>query len=457
MWPHRRIIASLLVIIIAFSILSPIAQSQDSRMTVSEPQDITLPDAPGQQITPAMVSYKGVPYLFWSSNTAAATGDGDFDIIYSTFEDDSWTSQHVLTTEDSGYDHTPQPIVFEGNLYLFWSSDDPVLSEGNDVDIVFSIYNGNVWTQAISLTSDFNAMGDYNPFPVIFNSQLFVFFEWYNIDTSSFEIAYLVNDGDAWSEVNSITAASSGHNLNPSAAVNGNSLILVWETFSQDLTESSVDSAIVSSIFSADAWSNFTSVSGTAGPNNHDPYAITYSGLTWVFWYTNSPSISGENDYDIVGRSYDQGEWGSTVFELSGGGSGDDTGIMAIVHDEKLIVSWISGSPEYSQGTDTDIVISEYDGNGWSVPVDISQQDDGRDDAGGFSYKSPALLGRDDKLYIVWETNASPDVTKHSNTWLLMATYGEVSDNPSIMFWIVPIVLILIGVIVLVFLRGRKK
>ena len=114
MWPHRRIIASLLVIIIAFSILSPIAQSQDSRMTVSEPQDITLPDAPGQQITPAMVSYKGVPYLFWSSNTAAATGDGDFDIIYSTFEDDSWTSQHVLTTEDSGWSSSRQEAGRDG-------------------------------------------------------------------------------------------------------------------------------------------------------------------------------------------------------------------------------------------------------------------------------------------------------------------------------------------------------
>ena len=444
-------------LLIAFAlILSGAAMAAEIELT--EPVDVTQPGIIGQQITPVTVSYDGIPYLFWCSNSIQGTGDADFDILYSTMENGVWTQQTLLTETSTGNDHTPQPMVFDGQLYLFWSSDEAAYTGGTDTDIVYSMFKDNSWSQPGSLTATFNPAGDYNPFPVIFNSRLYVFFEWFSQDSGSYEIGSIAYDGNEWAVVTNITQGSNGHNFNPSAAVNGNMLVLVWESFNDDFTGPGTDSAIITrSLTTSHAWGNYSSISGTAGPNNHDPSAITYSGDTWIFWSTSSQSISTGNDYDIVARTFDEGGWNNTVHEISSGGSGDDTGPNVIVHHGELAVSWISASEEFSQGADTDIVLSEYDGKYWSTPVDISQQDHGRDDAGGFTYKFPAMIVHDGKLHIIWETNASPDFTSQSNTWLIMAVLENPGQTDQTIYWLALIGFVCIGVSAIGLWKFRKQ
>ena len=417
------------------------------------PENITLTDVAGQQITPASIVYQDVPYLFWSSNSVPVTGDQDFDILYSTMVNEEWTTEILLTDTSTGYDHVPQPIIFRGELYLFWSSNEVTWAGNGSTDIVFSSFDGDAWTQTVSLTSGFNEMGDYNPWPVVFNSKLFVFFEWFSLDSGSYEIGCMSYDGSQWSDIEEITSSSGGHNLNPTASVNANSLILAWESSSDIFTGLNIDSAIITRSLTSGTWSNYSSLSGTAGPRNQGPFSITYEGSTWMFWSSNSPAISLGNDFDIVARCFSSGSWGSTVHEISSGGSGNESAPTAIVFENSLAVSWITASQEFSAGEDTDVVLSLFDGEAWSVPIDISGNDD-LNDAGGLTHKTPALLVHDGSLHIIWEHNAPTDYFTVNDTWLMMAILEHTRPRDNTIYLLG---LICIGIVAIGLLKFRKK
>ncbi len=421
---------------------------------ISEPEEITSSSVPGQQINPASIVYDGLLYLFWASNTAVG-GSGDFDILYSTYDGHAWTSQQVLTMDDSGNDHTPQPVVFEEKLYLFWSSDDAGTTSGSNADIVVSSYDGSSWTKPVSLTSGFGSLGDYNPCPIIFNDQLYVFFEWYSVHNNAYEIAYTHLEA-TWGVPIPITNTSNGHNLNPTAAVTGQSLILAWESYDSGLAVNTT-SSIVSRTLTNNVWSGYISLSGNVGPANSDPFAVTYSGSTWVFWTTSSEAISDGEDLDIVGRELTNGVWSDTILEIANmSDSGDDTGIIAALHDGKMILSWVSASSEYSDGPDTDIIMVIYDGEEWSQPIDISQ--DGEcDDGGGISFKSPTLASHENSLIIIWETNTSPDITVTRNTWLVLVECSfPTEDGPNDFLLAITLMIALALILVAVAKKGRK-
>ena len=437
---HNLIGAWLIVLALFFS-GSALAQE----LVLTGPENVTQENLAGQQITPASIVYQDIPYLFWSSNSVPVTGDQDFDILYSTMINGEWATDTLLTGTSTGYDHVPQPIIFRGDLYLFWSSDEATWTGNGITDIVFSSFDGDTWTQTVSLTSSFNGMGDYNPWPVVFNSELFVFFEWFSLDSGSYEIACMSYDGSQWSDVEEITSSSDGHNFNPTASVNANSLILAWESSSDVFTEPGIDSSIITRSLTSGTWSNYSSLSGTAGPRNQSPFSINYEGSTWVFWSSNSQAISLGNDFDIVARCFSSGSWNSTVHEISSGGSGNESAPTAVVFGDRLAVSWVTASQEFSPGTDTDIVVSLFDGQSWSTPLDISQNDD-LNDAGGQTHKSPALIAHGQKLLIIWEHNAPTDYFTVNDTWLMMAILDDTSGKDTTIYWLALISFICIGV-----------
>ncbi|MBA3045380.1 MAG: hypothetical protein KKH41_02450 [Candidatus Thermoplasmatota archaeon] len=422
---------------------------------LSVPTALTDSGIPGQQMNPSSIVYDGKLYVFWASNTAEAPFGTDFDITYTTYDGNSWSQNVVLTPSDTGNDHTPQPYVFNGELYLFWSSSNSAITGGTDADIVVSTFNGWSWSAPMSLTSGFGSTGDYNPFPVV-SGLLYVFFEWYSPQSNHYEIGY-TRYLDGWEEPQALTESSTGHNLNPTAASTGLSLIVAWETTSQELI-GSANRAIVSRTLSEGQWSGFISVSGDAGPVNADPCAKSLGDTAWFFWSTNSESISTGGDFDIVARSYNFDSWNDTVIEISPyQDSGDDTGVSAKLLPDLMAVAWISSSPEYSEGTDTDIIMVTYDRAEmeWSQTIGVSSDDDGREDGGGFTYRTPALSSYEGNLFIIWETNASPSLTVTRNTWLMFAECDFSIEKTSYYWLAIPLGFVVVLVAALIFKRKR--
>ncbi|MDD4307817.1 MAG: sialidase family protein, partial [Thermoplasmata archaeon] len=215
-------------------------------VSITPPVELTDDAIPGQQMNPSSVVFEDVLYVFWASNSAETPIGSDFDITYSTYDGTEWSQNIVITANDTGNDHTPKPVIFRDSLYLLWSSTNPAITGSSDADIVVSTLSGNTWSAPLSVTSEFNSTGDYDPFPVVYGGELHIFFECFSPQSSHYEIGHAVLS-DTWGSPNYMTENSTGHNLNPTAAVAEQSLVLAWESSSSSLT-GSADRAIISKV-----------------------------------------------------------------------------------------------------------------------------------------------------------------------------------------------------------------
>ena len=389
-------------------------------MLLSEPQEVTSSSVPGQQIDPASIVYEGEVYLFWASISIDAAWGQDSDIMHATFDGEEWSEHEILTPADTGNDYTPFPIVFGGDLYIFWQTDEFTLTGGNHSDIVYRVHDGNGWGPAIDVTKDLNDNDEYNPSAVVFDGSLYLFFEWFSTASVTEEIGISTFDGASWSAMTRITEASDGLNVNPRATTLQDEIILVWETYDTTYAGSEGGSAVVATTFDGTAWSGTIFILGAQGGLNIQPYPCSFENNVCVAWSSSSTALSTGQDHDIVIRWYSGGIWSDNVTELTPDDTGDDMAPVILVHDGTLYLAWITDDTGISAGTDTDIVLRMFDGAEWTQPVELSLDDGERPDGGGMTYKEPSLAFYDGRLQVIWETNASPNVGDARSTSLLM-------------------------------------
>ena len=431
--------------IIMVGIISASASAQN--LVLTGPENVTSPDFPGVQQTPRAVFYNGQTYVFWSSYAASQ----DYDIKYAVQgESGNWEAGSVTDGQGS-YEHTPLPIVYDSQIFLFWSTDDLALTDG-EVDIAYSVFDGTSWTSISDLTAEINDYDEYNPSAVIFNGQLHIFFEMFNMTSSHEEIGHMSFDGSSWSDLGQITQNSDGHNLNPRTAASNNRLMLAWESYDSILAGSSTG-AIIAQYLEAGEWSLPVRLSPQDGSMNTEPVIAALDGNFLVAWSTNSTQISQGQDNDIVCRWFMGGQWSGSVEEISQGSSGTDTGPWAITIGQEIYLGWITNDTTYSTGQDTDIVLRTYDFQ-WSNSIEISV-DSGNPDGGGMTYKTPWILETPDAICIFWEANALPTVIGQTEpTWISMASLEYESDSiDNTIYWVA-----LIGFVCLVFtVLGIRK
>jgi len=428
------------ILILLFS-----ASAMGQNLVLTGPENVTSPDDSGAQQTPRAVYFNGQTYVFWSSYAAGQ----NYDIKYAAKGFGYWEIEHI-TQGLGSYEHTPLPIVYDSQIFLFWSTDDVAMT-GGTVDIVYSIFDGTSWTDISDLTTGINDNDEYNPSAVIFDGQLHIFFEIFNMTSAHEEIGHMSFDGSSWSTLDRITQDSDGHNFNPRAAACNSRLMLAWESFDSTLAGSSTG-AIIAQYLEAGTWSHPVRLSPQDGSRNTEPVIAALDGDFLTAWSTNSTQISQGQDNDIVCRWFKSGQWAGSVEEISQGSTGTDTGPWAITAGQKIYLGWITDDATYSYGQDTDIVLRVYDGQ-WSNSIEISQDDDGQPDGGGMTYKTPWILETPNAICILWEANALPTVTGQAEpTWISMATIESEPDNSTI-YWVA-----LIGFVSVVFaMLGIRK
>lgn len=448
--PGSQIILSWLCVFIITIIFSASAMGQN--LVLTGPENITSPDFSGVQQTPRAVYFNGQTYVFWSSYTAGQ----EYDIKYAVQgESGNWEAGSV--TEGLGsYEHTPLPIVYDSQIFLFWSTDDVAMT-GGTVDLAYSTFDGTSWTSISDLTAGINDNDEYNPSAVIFNDQLHIFFEMFNMTSAHEEIGHMSFDGTSWSDLDRITRDSDGHNFNPRVAASSNRLMLAWESYDSILAGSSTG-AIVAQYLQAGEWSQLVRLSPQDGSMNTEPVIAALDGNFLAAWSTNSTQISQGQDNDIVCRWFIDSQWSGSVEEISQGSTGTDTGPWAITAGQEIYLGWITNDTTYSYGDDTDIVLRVYDGQ-WSNSIEISSDDDDQPDGGGMTYKTPWILETPDSICIFWEANALPTVIGQAEpTWISMASLGlESGTDGSTIYWVALIIFIIIGVSALGLRKFRRQ
>jgi len=420
----------LIKLLVFLALLGQACISAEGTGVFSPPEEVTSPEIIGYQQSPMPVEFQGKLHLFWSGNTPENTNDHDFDIIHANYDGERWSDSEELTPNDSGNDYNPFPIVYQDTLFLFWSSDDSTITDGSDNDLVVSTYDGQVWSDPKDLTTQqFNDYGDYNPYPIVYNNNLYVFFELYIEEDDRLEIGFVRHNGTSWGGKNSITINSQGNNINPCCAVSEKNLIVAWESYDRRWTGSTTNSSIIARVFNGTEWGQMNLISGKQG-NNRWPTICALDGKFFLFWSSTCQQFTDGKDSDVVMRKWEDGNWNDFVIEFTTNDQGDDNSLFSYSDGNKLYLSWISNNSLLTHGEDTDIVIRSYDGSKWSQIYKVGPEEEDIPDGGSVFQDTPGLANYKGKLWIFWEANANPDISNPSqNTWLMMSTFQEKEDE----------------------------
>jgi hypothetical protein len=147
--------------------------------------------------SPGMAVFNGSLYCFTQEV------DNGSNLNYSTFDGSSWSTQQTVGDANMGY--APGPVVFNNNLYVFF--------DGGGWLYYYVSSDGTSWGNTVNVV---HTGLSYNPAPVVYNDTLYVFYTaegqehsiWFNAMntqggwTGSTEIPGLNNNSIAYSSYN---------------------------------------------------------------------------------------------------------------------------------------------------------------------------------------------------------------------------------------------------------------
>lgn len=167
------------------------------------------------QLVEFNTSFGNALFAFWVSNNEKFTDGADWDIVYRfTLDGVSWSEQYNLLEEcnvtesddnPEAIDDDPSVMVFDGQLYVFWRTSNPEITEGNDIDIVMTHSSDGInWAYPIELTPSDDFAFNNRPKAVGFQDQLAVtWVSWREGNTDAFgslSLKVFDNNLDQWLE-----------------------------------------------------------------------------------------------------------------------------------------------------------------------------------------------------------------------------------------------------------------
>ena len=145
--------------------------------------DITLAST-GENSDVALCVYEGRLRATWRTNDPGISTGNDWDIVMAPFDGSEWEGMLLeLTPGDSGDDYAPAMAVFNGGLYVFWQSDDEVITAGQDSDVVTRTLREGEWGDVRELSADDDGRRDGGglffggPAPMPLDNSLIVIWE----------------------------------------------------------------------------------------------------------------------------------------------------------------------------------------------------------------------------------------------------------------------------------------
>jgi hypothetical protein len=165
-----------------------------------------------------LVVYQNILYLFFHSGTV----DSQRDIYYMTFVGSHWSTAKPAVQHE-GIDDFCGAAVFEGKLYLTWTTD-----RTGYFDIYYKTFNGAVWSSEAQITRD--PSPDLHPALAAFDGQLFMEWHSYGYNASSWDIFYATFNGKSWLEPIRLTSNPSIDEGPGSMEVVGDSLYLSFSS-----------------------------------------------------------------------------------------------------------------------------------------------------------------------------------------------------------------------------------
>ncbi len=464
---------NLLYVFTVLIVLTLLFTGTYAMISYGEIQEITS-DSNGDDQLSQIIEFDDSLYMIFSSTNPDITTGTDTDIVVKSYDGNSWKSPVELSSLDNDQaDASPSSVVFNGNLYVAWSTNDMNDSTGNDWDIVFCYYDGTNWGEVQEVTDAGDTGDDYSPQFCVFSGKLYLAWQSWDNSTSDGDDADIIVrsfDGNVWSQIPKPMVGDLGNDYSPQLIVFGNEMYLIWTT--DDKVANGTDFDIVARPFDGTQWNPVMELTSTedTGDDQH-PYACLHDGSLYVGWQTADDNTGTGKDDDIVLRWYDGSTW-SDILELTSSEilGHKDTGSDAFPYltsfDGQLHLLWQSNDPITTNGSDFDIVICSYNGDKWSKVMELTPTGDAGRDGGVFMRGLETWVYHDD-MYIFWQTTDSETSSGGDLDIVMIKSTPDVDNghepddvdnaNDLILLFGVVCVCIVVTIGYLMFTKQRKK
>jgi Fe-S cluster biogenesis protein NfuA len=343
-------------------------------------QDLTPEPGPRKdQKFPSIAVSGDEIHVVWEHGTSF-----DIDIHYRHFDGSDWQPNEDISPDGMDDDQAMPWIDISGDkVHVVWEDD----RDGNS-DIYYRHFDGSDWQPHEVISSDTSA--EPQLFPSIALSDDKVHVVWQDGGDGDFDIHYAHStDVGWWSEKKLTTDNGTEHQYNPSIAVDGDNVHVVWADHGDG------DGDIFYRGFNGVDWLPEYEISTDTGTELQGFPTLAVDGNeVHVVW-----EDQGDGDSDIYYRHFDGLNW-LPEQEVSTDTTLERQAMPSVALDGgQIYVVWM----DEGDG-DADIYYRQRDGLNWLPEMEISA------DSGSEVQYSPAVATGSGKVHIVWEDFADGDM-----------------------------------------------
>jgi hypothetical protein len=289
-------------------------------------------------------------YVVWSTPDTEVSDGPDNDLVYRTFDGTSWSNiGQVIPPDEGGEDVLPSVASTEEGLLVAWTTNSPLLTDGEDQDIVVSYLGPGANRQVIEVTPAGDSDNDFLPRTV--STPLGVHVVWHTRVVRETPHQRGLENGMAisgrwmwsgvWHDVEDYTGSVSGEDVWIDLMWDGYRLCMVWQRGGADFGYSST--TIMYREWDLEGFGPVQDLALRQGSaNNGRPQLAMVDGNVTAYWHTNDDGVTVGTTYDLVYRVNEgRGHW--SPVEPYVADDGRDLLQMAVVeHQGGVWAAWMA-------------------------------------------------------------------------------------------------------------------
>ena len=257
-------------------------------------------------LSTALQARNGTLWLAWQSNRYAQT-TGRFDVLYKTYANGVWSSDHNLTS--SGQNASPSLVqLMNGTIAAFW-----VTRPVHSYYVFYAQYRSSGWTSPVQITS--TSLNDTSPSAAVGRDGT-VWLVWTRVNSTNHSVPaikqlyYKSWKNGSWSPDIQLTT-DSNQNYGSGVMMGKDGILRV--TWSKGAAGSSYQ--LYSKTYNGSVWSPETQMVSSASTDEHPSMIQDRNGTLWLFWGRLIVVSQLVQYYALIGKySYNMGSnWSAEI------------------------------------------------------------------------------------------------------------------------------------------------
>jgi hypothetical protein len=286
---------------------------------ISSP-DMTTPVRSELNLNPRMGASDDALYIVWTSNEPNWTSGTDDDVVFRFTEDgETWSEPIEVTGHyNNGLDKLARVISLKGLTWFLWETNDPLDSDGSDMDIVMRSWDGNEFGPVVSVSRPGDIYNDHHVQVAADDENMYIMWMKKNYTSGA-------NIHDVWGRVfdgvdfvtppfklNSDEVADQEH---PTVVAGEDRGFFIWESYDTGKIGDPT-SIMVRQWTTEEGLGRLTTVSSlTSNGKDSKPTGVWCRDQLFIAWVSSDQGITFGEDADLVFRTGKLDEDGTIRFD----------------------------------------------------------------------------------------------------------------------------------------------